>query len=312
MIKKKNTHLLILLFISTIVYSQTYEGKIGEYDVFLEIDQFKDENIEGVYFYGSRLKNIRLEGQKNDSQIILYQRFSEKSEKKELFELQVKGNHLVGTWKNGKKELKVNLIETEADFYALKKGKIKFIRDSVQKFKNKELVWFKEKYSNMSFFRLGNGFTKEQRLFFNQKLDTLHYSNAETFLDCDYLETNLKIELISENYLCFTETSSSYCGGAHPNHGIKTFNYDLVKIKALKEISDVYPELDFYPVLKNKYQDDPDIDKQCDYFDSGYDSWWKYSNWVLTERGIEITPSFPHAMTPCSVPFLLTYKEINK
>ena len=45
------------------------------------------------------------------------------------------------------------------------------VKDSIQKVNNLEIVWFKEKYSNISLFRIGNGFNKSQREFLNIKLD---------------------------------------------------------------------------------------------------------------------------------------------
>ncbi|WP_298545035.1 hypothetical protein [uncultured Aquimarina sp.] len=301
---------ILFIFCSISIQAQTYEGTIGKHRIFLELDiDYNDDRATAFYFYKSQLQNIQLEGSFSNNELVLFEKFSDIKEQKELFTLIINKDTIAGTWKNKGKTLQVDLNKTTKKIDDYKLMNLEYARDSITIHNTKELVWFTEKYSKKSLFRLGNGFTSSEREFMNPKLDTIHANYATIGLDCGWADINIEMELISNQYISFTEYSSIYCGGAHPNHNMVGYNFDFKNKKQLDRITDLYPNLDHFQLLKRKYENDTDFDDECGYFTDG--EWiWEYYSWVLTKNGITITPSYPHAMTPCEIGFPLTYKEL--
>jgi hypothetical protein len=303
--------LLIFIACSIHVQAQTYEGKIGNYPIFLELDMdYSDNRVTAFYFYKSHLKNIRLEGTCAASELTIFEEYTEKEEEKELFTLTINKDKLSGTWKKNGHTLNVNLTKTTKRTDQYKLENLDFIRDSITIIDKKELVWFTEKHSNKTLFRLGNGFSKVEREFINPKLDSIHTNFATIGLECGWADINIETDLISNQYISFTEHSSIYCGGAHPSHITKGYNFDLKNKVQLSKLTDIYPNLNHYQLLKKKYKNDSNLDSECDYFTDG-ETYFNYYSWVLTTHGITITPSYPHVMTPCEIDFTLTYKELH-
>ena len=297
---------------STFINAQTYEGTIGKHNIFLELDlDYNDNRVTAFYFYKSQLKNIILEGTYHDSKLSLFEKHSKIEEGKELFTLTIENNKISGTWQNKDRLFKVELNETSKNIEEYKLNKLKFIRDSITNHDEKELVWFTEKHSKKLLFRLGNGFTKPEREFMNPKLDSIHTTYATIGLECSWADIIIEIELISNQYISFSEYSSIYCGGAHPNHNISGYNFDLTNKLELDKLTDIYPTLNHYQLLKNKYDNDDDLQIECEYFTDN-EELWEYYSWVLTKDGVTITPSYPHAMTPCETEFYLAYKELKQ
>jgi len=310
---KKYFTIILIAFISLTNFAQSYEGVIGKHSIFMELDtDYEDNGVQGFYFYKSQLKNINLEGSKENNQIIVHLKHKDKDDKIELFTLKVIKNKLIGTWQHNSKKLPVELTQTKKNYLTYKRGKFDFIKKNTSKYNDKEIIWFTEKYSKQSLFRLGNGFTKAERNFLNPKLDSIHFRHAETYLECDVVDLNIQAKLVSDKYISISETYSIDCGGAHPNYGIVAYNFDLKKGMQLKKIKDVFPNLDYYSLLKNKYQNDSELQKECDYFSENSEEAWQYCTWFLTKKGLTVIPQYPHAMTPCEEGFTLTYKELKQ
>ena len=307
----KQSLVLILTLLSLQGFSQKYQGSIGNYPIYLELEDSDSDPIYASYFYKSHLKNIQLEGRSTETGFIFWEKYATESKSNEVFELEKVGDDLVGQWKNKNKILSVKLSPCKVNFGSILESHITFLRDSVEKFGDKELVWFTEKYSKIPGFRLGNGFTKKQREFINPQLDTMQKYHAFTFLDCEDFYVDFEIGLITDEYFCFTKTSSVYCGGAHPGHSLETFNYNLQTLQQIRNLEEIYPNNKFLELLKIKYQDDEDYEMECDYFTDLKAYHWEYLEWVLTENGLMIIPIFPHAMTPCRRPFLVLYEEMK-
>jgi len=300
---------IILLFYAVKAQAQTFEGTIGKHKIFLELN-LDDENNRATafYFYKTQLKNIHLKGAYKDSVLSLFENYNDKNEH---FTLSIKKDTLLGTWENKGNKLEVILLESTKSIDKYRWQKLEFARDSVSNYGNKELVWFTEKYSKKNLFKLGNGFTLSQREFINQRLDSIHARNAVIGLECEWADIHIEVKLVSEQYLSFNEYSSIYCGGAHPNYNLTGYNFDLEKEIQLIKLTDLYPNLDHYQVLKEKYKEDKSLQSECEYFKNNKEL-WKYYTWVLTKKGITITPSYPHAMTPCEIGFSLEFKELKK
>lgn len=305
-------YVFLIIFIYSIkTQAQTFEGTIGNHKIFLELDlDYDDNQATAFYFYNSHLKNIPLEGTFNNSELILFEKYSTEKEKKELFTLSIKKNTIIGIWENKGNKLNVKLSKTTKNIDNFKLQKLEFVRDSVIKYGEKQLVWFTEKYSKKNLFRLGNGFSLSQRKFLNQKLDSIHTDYAFIGLECGWADMNIEVELVSEKYISFNEYSSTYCGGAHPNYNILGYNFDLEQKLQLNKLTDLYPNLDHYKLLKKKYKDDERLQSECGYFKDNKEL-WEYYSWVITKTGITITPSYPHAMTPCEISFSLNFDELE-
>lgn len=306
-------HILLVVFMmySSYTQAQTYEGTIGKHQIFLELEiDDNDDRANAFYFYKTQLKNISLDGTYNGSELFLYEKHSEIEDGKELFSLSIKNDTLSGTWQNNEHELNVELTETTEDIENYKLQNLEFVRDSISKHDTKELVWFTEKHSKKMLFRVGNGFTKPEREFMNQKLDSIHTRFAAIALECGWADIDIEIELVSNQYISFSEFSSIYCGGAHPSHNSLGYNFDFKNKIQLDKLTDIYPNLNHYLVLKKKYDNDSEQEIECEYF-SGKELWEFYS-WVLTKEGVTITPSYPHAMASCEDGFPLTYKELQE
>jgi len=308
----KNIIIIIFIIHINLAQAQAYEGTIGNHQIFLELDiDYNDNRATAYYFYKSQLKNIPLEGTNNSSELILFEQHSEKDEKKELFTLSIKDDTLSGTWQNNDQSLNVQLTKTTKQFDDYKLQHLEFVRDSISTHNKKELVWFTEKHSKKALFRVGNGFTESQRKFVNLKLDSIHTNYATIGLECGWADFNVEIELVSNQYISFSEYSSIYCGGAHPSHNTTSYNFDLKNNRQLDKLTDLYPNLNHYKLLENKYGNDTDLQDECEYFsDSEYR--WEFYSWVMTKDGVTITPSYPHALTPCETGFSLTYEELQQ
>jgi hypothetical protein len=100
-------------------------------------------------------------------------------------------------------------------------------------------------------------------------------------------------------------------GGAHPSHETMGYNFDYKNKIQLVDVSEVYPNINYYKLLKKKYGDDTSLQNECKYFTEGQQR-WEYYSWVLTKEGITITPSSPHPMAPCDIGFMLTHKELQQ
>lgn len=314
MLKSKNfkkTLFILLGLFSIQSFSQNYEGTIGPYPIYFQLDPSFSDQFRASYFYKSQLKNIKLEGDSSGNEILLWEKYSSMSSSNEIFELQIQGPNLIGKWKSKNNTFDVKLFPSQLDFDKLKEEQIQYLRDSIQKFATKEIVWFSEKYSKTSLFRLGNGFSKKQREFINPQLDSLQKFISLVYLECDYLSSDMEIKLISDEYLCFMHTYSVFCGGAHLGHSLETFNFNLKNLSRINSLEEIYPNNKFLELLKIKYQDNEEYEKECDYFSDLKSDHWIYMNWVLSEKGIYLIPSFPHAMTPGREPFLLLYQEIE-
>lgn len=305
---------LPILILSLITYlssfAQSYKGTIGKFPIYLNIEHFSDEDIEASYFYTNQLKNIKLKAEITPNGYKLYLKYSKPEEKKELFILENKENKLVGEWINEETTLPVVLNNVKVDFESFKQKKLKLVRGKTQKFENLEIVWFKEKYSNVELFRLGNGFNKKQREFLNFKLDSIQNDYSLRKLECEEYETSFHIKLLTEKLISFTESFSVYCGGAYPSHGIGHYNYDLTKNKEIQNLSELYPNLNFVDFLKKKYKN-RDLDPECEFFEPSNSNVWEFAQFHLTKTAIIIEPSHPHAMAPCREYFEILKLEIE-
>jgi len=281
---------------------------MGDSKIFLELASYDESHWEGYFFYGDSLKHIILEGYDADGHIFLSSTDDQSAFVQ--FDLENKANDLVGTFKTDEQNLQVTLTESKMDLDKYKMDHLNYVKDSTATINGREIIWQKESHSHQTLFRIGQGFTTAQREFLNQKLDSIHANYAEIALQCNYLEVNLNLDLITDEFVSFTAYTAIYCGGAHPNYQVSGHNFDMKKLVSYEKINELYPNLDYFEVLKNKYHNDPSLDPECGYFEDK--TYWEYAAWTLSKEGMTLTPSFPHAMTPCEEPFTLTHTELGK
>lgn len=316
--------LIILLVFPVVIWSQSYVGHIDKYPIHLKLERYANDEdktkgeFQGFYFYDSKLISIPLRGIFDNEHITLvdgYHYFEDEVDSaNELFKLKKKGSQLVGSLKLKQKRYNVVLAKTEDDILEnFRNPQLTFVKDSVVTYKDKQLVWFHEKWSKAPLFRLGNGFTKDQRAVFNPILDEVHMEDAKGMLDCNsWFELSFEINLVNDNFISFTKYYSVYCGGAHPSHGNVDYNFDLNTLNNVDRIETLYPNVDFFERLKTKYYNEEEEiqEEDCEVFvDENY---WDYKTWNLTPEGVILTPSYPHAMTACEEPYFLSYKELKQ
>ncbi len=309
-LQRRYVFLTFLFIQSSVLFSQQYEGVLGKYPVFLNLEaDYEADYFSAYYFYKSSLQNIKLEGEYDGEFLYLYELFSDKEDKIELFKLKQTEGKLIGSWENKTTLLNVELTANNQDLEKYKHERLAFSRDTITKVEGKEFVWIKERYTEPLLFRLGNGFSASQREYLNPILDEIQKRNALIDLECNGLEYNPTIEFVSNTYLSFSVYSSVFCGGAHPSHGITGYNFDLVNKTRVTNFSEIYPNIDFFELLKTKHDGDSNLHNECDYFSDT--SNWEDPVWFFTEDGVNIIPWFPHAMTACREEFLLTYEELE-
>jgi hypothetical protein len=226
--------------------------------------------------------------------------------------------------------------------------KLKFLEFKKQKtidYKNKQIVWYTEKHCNAPFFRLGDTFSEKSRNAVNPVLENIQIQNTIWQLNCSsdwYYNTgeNISFEteltFLNNNLLGFKTSSDWYCGGAYPDNGTTGYlidlntgkNYEIDEIIAFDKSVTTEKESNFHIWVKYRqnyfapklyaivnseqhFKKPKETDEDpCDMTD--LDRWWGDETWIYTEKGIEFTPSFPHAMRACEETFLIPFEKLKK
>lgn len=335
-------------------------GTIGAYPIAMRISCYNDTDCGDTrYYYKKMLKDIVLEGNRNGKHYIL--RTSEYgTEPRETFDLNEQADHsFTGTWSAGNKKLPVKLqplrktdVRTVPAFVKnsdneglsdpyeyLRASNLLLVRDSVIRYKNKEFVWFREKASDMSLFRLGNGFSPEQLKKINPLLDEIQLTEAMNQMSCSgfsggSIDFTVNISYLDEHLLGFRIFSSWFCGGAHPDFGGQGYllelntgkQFDLDDILAFdtSAVSEARGGFDRFSDYRNNFfapkmlelmtqaqgfeKPKEEEEDQCDYTDTEI---WDYPSWEFGEEGISFTPIFGRAMRACEEAFLLTFEQLK-
>lgn len=226
--------------------------------------------------------------------------------------------------------------------------KYKFLEFKKQKttvYKNKDIVWYTEKHCNAPFFRLGDTFSEKSKNAVNPVLEKIQIKNTIWQLNCSsdyYYNTGENITydtyftFLNNNLIGFKTSSDWYCGGAYPDNGTTGYlidlntgkNYELDDIIAFDKSVTTEKESNFdsfvkyrknyfapklYAIVNSEqhFKKPKDTDEEpCDM--TNLDKWWGDETWIYTEKGIEFTPSFPHAMRACEESFLVSFEKLKK
>lgn len=231
---------------------------------------------------------------------------------------------------------KLNLIK-----YSL----LEFKKQKTTVYKNKEIVWYTEKHCNASFFRLGDTFSKKSKNLVNPLLENIQIKNAIWQLGCSsdwYYNTgenvyfDTEFTFLNSNLLGFKIASEWYCGGAYPDSATTGYlidlntgkNYEIDEIIAFDKSVTTEKESNFDSFVKYRQEyfapklfaiinseqhfvKPKETDEEsCDL--TNLDWWWGDINWIYTEKGIEFTPSFPHAGRACQETYLVPFEKLKK
>ncbi|GAB1140198.1 MAG: hypothetical protein WStaBPW_24890 [Shewanella algae] len=283
------------------IQAQTYKGTLGKYSIMLSIQ----DDAVSTYMYTRYLKEIPLEREG----YTFYQRYSSKEQKLELFELRLVGGNLQGTWQNKQRVLPVHLTPVEQSLADYRAEHMKFTLVGEKQFAKQTIELIKEDHSNFAFYRLGKGFTQAQQAFLNPLLAKLHRDYVSNFLQCEEASYEPQISLVSDEYFSVVIQYQISCGGPHPEYGEQMLNFDLSKLAQLHDLTERFPKLDYYSLLKEKYANNNELQAECEYFESRDN--WAMVKWRLTADGVIIQPYYDHSMAPCEVDFFLSTQELN-
>ncbi|NDW09617.1 hypothetical protein [Dysgonomonas sp. 520] len=338
----RNVLLVSILLCNLILHGAMYEleGTIGKYPIFMQLETYDDGDIRGTYYYKSSLKDIVVSGRLKAG-VYKMTVESEYDKVSETFTLRRSGNNFTGTWVNDKKKsLAVSLkplnaapykslydhlpimqnMREEDPYSYVRMSFVALKRDTVEVKNGKSIVWFTEKHCDMPFFRLGNGFSKDQLSKVNPLLDEKHLDFILAQLTCaspwTYNEGSsvgyrTSVDYLSDDLLGFEVFASYYCGGAHPDFYTMGFLVDLHSGSEYKkeDVYDISTE-QLLKVLQSEHHFTPptDDDDYCDYTDS---SIWEYPSFSFTEGGVRVIPSFFRAARSCEVDFFIPYSKLN-
>ncbi|PIF30195.1 hypothetical protein CLU81_0604 [Flavobacterium sp. 9] len=333
------------------------EGTLAKNKIYMKITTFDSSEPEATYFYQSSLKDIPLEGtRENDDFTFILKSGDSQMEK---FVLKKIGKATFkGTWSNTqgktfavklspidfsnyKSTLSENYLDEKLNLIRFKLFEFKKQKTTV--YKNKKIVWYTEKHCNVRFFRLGDNFSEKSKNVVNPLLEKMQIENILDQFNCSfnlhntlpgYIEYDTSITFLSNNLLGFKISSEWHCGGPYPDHGTEGYlidlntgkNYGIDNIIAFDKSVTTEKESNFDHFVKYKqtyfapklyaiinseqHFKKPTPEWSCDM--TNLDWWWSSGNWVYTEKGIEFTPSFPHAMKACAKPFLVPFQKLKK
>lgn len=234
---------------------------------------------------------------------------------------------------------------TDEKFDLIKLKFLEFKKEKTTFYKNKTIDWYSEKHCNVPFFRLGDNFSENSKNKVNAVLEKIHIKNVIWQLDCSTdnnyntgggISFETDFTFLNNDLLGFKVFSDYYCGGAYPDTSTRGYlidlntgqNYELDHIIAFdKSVSTEkessfnnwvkYRQTYFAPKLyaiinaEQHFQKPKDNEQEpCDLTD--LDKWWDAEEWIYTEKGIEFTPSFPHAMRACQATFLVSFEKLKK
>lgn len=341
------------------------KGKIGAYPVIMELNSFDDTVAYARYFYESKRKDIELNGtigKDGSIAVVCYnnyeQEFDSKSEKLELKKTK---NGYAGTWSTTQKTLPVNLysfsvdsiknpfsgyhyvgkLKTESPLDYVRMAGLQFIKDSVDKRNGHYLDWYHEKYSNTQLFRLRKEVMTEALEKINEQLQEAQLEYSSNALTCtspigetEYYQSIDHI-FLNDDVLSVNIFTSYYCGGAHPDFGSSSLNFNLSTGVVLK-LDDVlwfgktktfeqdsgeeydYRDSVFAPkivaLLQQLYPEEmkpTDDDDECNYADPEV---WEFPNWYFTDKGLYLGATFARYARSCDEPewSVIPYRIVRK
>jgi hypothetical protein len=334
-----------------------YVGTLGPANMVFKLEKPNGTDAKGMYYYRNFSRDILLNGTLSGPNVMLEERGSYGGDAKAKLNLKPEGTGLSGTWtdvKSGKtlvlKLRTLNPSDLEAiklpNTVMLRKWKLEqpyeYLRFTMpltvgkaEEFNGKNVQWFLEPKSNVTFFRL-----PMQSKAVNDALTDEHYGTASNALHCpddspDAFSYTPKITLYSSRILSINGLAYYDCGGAHPDAYNANLTLDLQSAKVLM-LEDAYRFVPFpkglnlqtqepFEVFSNftlaraavlkklilqevkSFSGDADCDKvyQTEHV-------FQFITWYFTPDGLMVQPSFPHVVAACEDDFLLPYAKLRR
>ncbi|MBC8997980.1 hypothetical protein IAI51_15745 [Pseudomonas sp. N40(2020)] len=219
----------------------------------------------------------------------------------------------------------------------LKKGK-------TETFMGYTLQWWSEEQSQASLFEVISGYSPQARELINQHLMARLWGYVSGYYSCSggYSQSSQPLWM-TPTLMSARISNEFYCeGAAHPNEDIESLNFDAQTGKLLtledvlwvgqgKPVHQQYEPEDssgsyyhyrtkvFAPWLVAQllklYPKEMTLTPEGEN-DCGYDeeSPWQFPSWYFTDRGIKLTPTYPHGAAVCGYVDwgILPYKQVRQ
>ncbi len=259
----------LILLLPQILFSQDmknfvtlYEGKIGNYPIFMQIEynlhsNGKKDYFNCTYFYKSQHQVISLYNDDIENNTLKMWAGYEDSSSYEQFKISESPNKSwTGSWTQKKKYLAVVLNPVNANQFKHKyaylpvvqkwkqddplsymvTANLTFVQDTITTTvsKQNQIFWFREKESGISFFRLNQQYETLNKTLFDKHIAAV-MSNLEG-RNCDGdNERVFEIESIGQNLISFYYEKGIcvFPSAAHPGLGFEYGTYDLQKQKQI-------------------------------------------------------------------------------
>jgi hypothetical protein len=223
--------------------------------------------------------------------------------------------------------LKNNLTRVKIGLFRLKEV------DSVRTINRINIRHFEEVLTGIKLFRVDSGMDADKQKNTNSYLEYLQISEFLEALSCAAYSTygsdygfGVSDLNLSNDMMCFSVFQTAYCGGAHPNEANYGINFNLntrQRISSsdflIKENEDVFDDKVYTylatmnPEDFNENQSSSSIFTDCGYYKKEL---WEisYCDFVLTEEGIKMLPSFAHFNAFCLDPSwaVIPYSELKE
>ncbi len=342
--------LLSFLFVSNHLLATDYvlEGTIGKFPIVMSLS-VDGNTCEGTYFYKSSLHDIYFKGSAIDKNIKLTVKQDDDDTKAgETFLLTIRDKGVFkGTWTGkNRKPLSVELRsvksngEAPGDLYSnVRCSLLKIVTDSIVKSGIYTLSYIRIDQTDINMVQISGGTNPKIIQQVNARLKNMLLASAEESFACEVDNYNISRPYLNNSVLSFDVFTSVYCpGAAHPDFGDAPVNISLKTGNDL-EFDDILllPELPapdkqahydawvdyqsntFAPrllvLLRGLYPKEMhtalDDDTSCNYNDAEV---WKFASWYLTDKGMYLSPDFPHVQGPCRNPdwSIIPFSEIKK
>lgn len=200
------------------------------------------------------------------------------------------------------------------------------------------LRYYHLKNADINMFEITGGLDKVVAAKVNDLLLNKFLENAWNYCGCTGSDTpdyqyDIDNVYLSENVLSVNIVVEYYCNqAAHPDGGNDPITIDLKTGKPLvledilslasgpvpSEQSDkwgAYRDRIYGPkllaLMKKLYPNQLATSEECNYSESEV---WQYAKWYISNKGLYISPTFPHAQGPCKMPdwSYISFEELKK
>lgn len=318
-----------------------WEGKVGRFPVRVCLNRWgEDVPGRGSYYYLSRLEPLSL-ADAGDGMWIESAPNSESEA--EWFIEQIAEGTMRGLWRQGERELRFELRPVaweETEFEEGPCGSHAFIEPLIQ---GGETHYADAEFEGLRYVRtfyrppasFADNVTIETFTFdadnpadaaINAELSSRIPSGWDSeWLQClagslsaigqdGFFEQTVKPTLVTRAFLGVEETSSTYCGGAHPNYYTVSHTFDRrngTEIDLFDWLGEAPAEGE-QSAIPGRLRDlviarwPAGGDEQCRDLAAESDYWYL----GLSRDGIVFTPDMPHAATPCEEPVTVDWRAL--